>query len=1205
MHKAGDYWREAEEIGGPVPGPAPAFTLVCCAMAGATREALAATLASVRAQTRTDWELVVVGEGLGLEAADEIRAAARAEPRLRGRLHAAGPGLPALRVNEGLAGARGEWIAYLRPGVVWNPSALEELSRGLAPGEDALVVADLAADGRPGGRRWGAPAHFSALVDANPIAAAGVLHSRRLLERAGGYDPHLYLQRHWEWDFWLRCGRLVTFRALSRLIGTWGGEAPAEERTSAGALFESAFRLACERDRLARLRPDAAAACALDEPEPWGPMPRKLREGLRAYVVLPWRLGRRPLHGETGVPAHLAPEPPGLAAVVSGVHNCTFEVTIGNLQPALAAAERRPWTFDFWPLSGNPAQRLRLADLLLLHRTYEPAALETLRAAQRTDRPVLFMTDDDILGLWEQFEEYAFLAPGRPLRASLESQLTEADAVVLFSDGAESAYRRFNPRTMVRPVTVPEGRLHAAFSAAPPGAPFRIGFVGSSGRGPEMAFLLPVLEELSREFGDRMELVFWGLDLGQAKGLQCRYEFLPYSHSYREYLDRLLATHFDLLLAPLFDEPRARRAKTFIKYLETTAAGTVGIYSDVPPYAAVRSPECGLKVSNTADAWRDGLRRLLRMPAAEREAIWRRAREDVVRHHTAEVQSDAHLSALHAGVLHGRTRRRRHADGRPRFAYLFHSLTYAGSESFLCRHATIARDHGFEPVFVAPEPTEHRAGGLRDFALNHRIALHFLPLHAYPHPASPPDDVLRREADRLKEWLGRERIAMIHSANYIPAAGLAAHETGTPHVASIYQPYDYDPAQFAPKPYPHAQALIGDSLMYASFWEDLLDVPAYCLRSPIPDAFFLVGEERAPAPPGERPPVRIAIVGALHERKGQLRALRALERLGDLPGRIELTLAGLTGYFPIYEERCRRVIEKIHRQNGRQVIFGGFYPDVPALLARTDVLLVASETESFPQVVLEAMAARALVATTPVAGVPELVLDGWTGLVAGGFDEGALTELLRRAATLGAAAQEAILARAWQTVTQVARRQTVSEQLLWVYRQAFERAAAPAAGAHPAAPAPPQEWEALACPYGMKSGISYPMRRARVYEIHADRAGLCGLRIRIGTHGRRLEGPLELTVRAAGTAPCTCAYRPETYLQDPIWAEFSFPPLPKPADGIVRLRFARPAGAAAQPVSFFQFEPVRGGVRRKLQKRLWNRPAVPQVQLRFGEIQPP
>lgn len=76
----------------------------------------------------------------------------------------------------------------------------------------------------------------------------------------------------------------------------------------------------------------------------------------------------------------------------------------------------------------------------------------------------------------------------------------------------------------------------------------------------------------------------------------------------------------------------------------------------------------------------------------------------------------------------------------------------------------------------------------------------------------------------------------------------------------------------------------------------------------------------------------------------------------------------------------------------------GLRQDVPDILAAADLFLLTSVSEGIPLTLIEAMAARLAIVSTNVGGVPEVVLDGTTGLLAPARDERALAAAVLRLA---------------------------------------------------------------------------------------------------------------------------------------------------------------------------------------------------------------
>jgi glycosyltransferase involved in cell wall biosynthesis len=128
---------------------------------------------------------------------------------------------------------------------------------------------------------------------------------------------------------------------------------------------------------------------------------------------------------------------------------------------------------------------------------------------------------------------------------------------------------------------------------------------------------------------------------------------------------------------------------------------------------------------------------------------------------------------------------------------------------------------------------------------------------------------------------------------------------------------------------------------------------------------------------GERRPVpgRVLMVGRLAAPKRQDLAVEAIMRVRRSHPEAELHLVG--------DGPLRRQLESriAALGAGEAVRLLGTRSDLPDLLAGADCVLLASDYEGAPLSILEAMAAGAPIVASRVAGIPELVLEGETGLL--------------------------------------------------------------------------------------------------------------------------------------------------------------------------------------------------------------------------------
>jgi hypothetical protein len=140
---------------------------------------------------------------------------------------------------------------------------------------------------------------------------------------------------------------------------------------------------------------------------------------------------------------------------------------------------------------------------------------------------------------------------------------------------------------------------------------------------------------------------------------------------------------------------------------------------------------------------------------------------------------------------------------------------------------------------------------------------------------------------------------------------------------------------------------------------------------------------------------RLAIIGRLSQNKGQDIAIAAAHALHLRHRDVRLEIAGDTfaGYEGV-ERDLRASVSAFGLDN--QVTFSGFCADVWELLARTDILLAPSRTDSFPLVVIEAMLARKAIVAADVGGMRELIEDGRNGLLVAPEDAQALAAAIER-----------------------------------------------------------------------------------------------------------------------------------------------------------------------------------------------------------------
>jgi colanic acid/amylovoran biosynthesis glycosyltransferase len=143
--------------------------------------------------------------------------------------------------------------------------------------------------------------------------------------------------------------------------------------------------------------------------------------------------------------------------------------------------------------------------------------------------------------------------------------------------------------------------------------------------------------------------------------------------------------------------------------------------------------------------------------------------------------------------------------------------------------------------------------------------------------------------------------------------------------------------------------------------------------------------------PASDAPVRIVCVGRLSPEKGQLGLLEAFAAVIASGTRAELRLVG-DG-----PDRAEVEAQILQRNLGGHCSVAGWKAEAEVLeeIARADMLVMASFMEGLPVVLMEALGLGIPVIAPCVAGIPELVRDGETGLLFSPGHWAELSECLR------------------------------------------------------------------------------------------------------------------------------------------------------------------------------------------------------------------
>jgi len=151
----------------------------------------------------------------------------------------------------------------------------------------------------------------------------------------------------------------------------------------------------------------------------------------------------------------------------------------------------------------------------------------------------------------------------------------------------------------------------------------------------------------------------------------------------------------------------------------------------------------------------------------------------------------------------------------------------------------------------------------------------------------------------------------------------------------------------------------------------------------------LVSDPVAPRSPGQHSIPTLAIVGLIHRGKGQMDAVLSVAELVRQGVEVNLKIVGDGDRGYLNQLKQALAENSIHEY----VEFTGYVDDPAQIMRSADIVLVCSRSEAFGRVTVEAMLSRKPVIGARSGATPELIKEGFNGLL---YEPGNYRELAEK-----------------------------------------------------------------------------------------------------------------------------------------------------------------------------------------------------------------
>jgi glycosyltransferase involved in cell wall biosynthesis len=317
----------------------------------------------------------------------------------------------------------------------------------------------------------------------------------------------------------------------------------------------------------------------------------------------------------------------------------------------------------------------RKADLIIIQRHFPaPTTENVLRSIVNLKVPIVYDLDDAFLDVPQTNPHYNLLRTRVPY---IKWILKEADLITVSTKALQESIKKHTTRSIVVQPNLVDWDL---FDVPPRARSSQFNFLisGTTTHQGDWSIIEEPLAEILKIHKKVVNATFFG-EMPQKFSKHPSARLVNFQANYKSYARSLKVLDIHAALIPL-EDTKFNRCKSNIKWLEYSAAGIAGIFSDITPYnSSVRNGETGLLVENSADSWFHGMKTLLDAPDAA-HAMAEKARDVVHEHYSIQALSDAY-SAVFNDLIG-----RKHVQNPFSELPIFSTQLHSNAHRFLDRH---------------------------------------------------------------------------------------------------------------------------------------------------------------------------------------------------------------------------------------------------------------------------------------------------------------------------------------------------------------------------------------------------------------------------------------------------------------------------------------------------------------------------------------